>query len=630
VAEPGQRRKLEAILSADVADYSRLMQDDDAATVETLTKYRAIFRDFVNRHEGRIVDSPGDNILAEFDSPVEAVQCAVEIQRELGRRNLQLADHRQMQFRIGINLGDILSRDDGTIYGDGVNVAARLESLAEPGGIIISESARMQVHTLIDVGIADAGEHEVKNIAEPVHAYRIVLDGTRPTPQGSRKMSRATIAIAAAAALVIAIVVAKVFWSGGETEDPILAMPTGPVIAVLPFTNMSGDPEQEYFSDGITEEIITELSRFRTLHVLARNSTFQYKGQAIDVRSVGKELGARYVVEGSIRSAADTIRVTAQLLDAENGTHLWADTFDRELTANNIFEVQDEITRKIVAVIGDTYGIISATALEDRTTRSAESLDAYQCVLAAHAYFATGLTPQKHFNVRACLERAVELDPSYADAWAWLAALYRGEHANGFNPRPGSLDRAEKAATRSIELDQRNQEAHMVLAHVYFFRREFEPAQVQAKRAIALNPNSPDLLAALSYTLALSGDWDRGVALAEKAIMLTPDPPGWFHWAPLWNHYRKGEYDDALARAHQASMPGYYYTHVNLAMIYGQMGRMKEAKTELDKLLALVPDFPKNARALLPWMGSGDSLDKVIDGLRKAGLDIPDEATGPG
>jgi len=244
VAEKGQRRKLEAILSADVEGYSRLMQDDDAATVETLTKYRTIFSDFVNRREGRIVDSPGDNILAEFDSPVEAVQCAVELQREFARRNRQLADHRQMQFRIGINLGDILSRDDGSIYGDGVNVAARLESLAEPGGIIISESARLQVRTLIDVGIADAGEHEVKNIAEPVHAYRIVLDETVAKQQGSRKVPTAIISITAVAALVIAIGAALVLRPGGEPEDPTLALPTGPSIAVLPFTNMSGDAEQ--------------------------------------------------------------------------------------------------------------------------------------------------------------------------------------------------------------------------------------------------------------------------------------------------------------------------------------------------------------------------------------------------
>jgi adenylate cyclase len=592
-------RRLAAILSADVAGYSRLMGDDERATVLTLTDYREVFSDHIARHKGRVIDSPGDNLLAEFASPVEAVDAANDIQHELGRRNRQLAEHRQMQFRIGINLGDVIAKKDGTIYGDGVNVAARLESLAQPGGIIVSATVFDHAENKLPVAFEFAGEHRVKNIAKPVRVYRVLGDlgekSKKPTDTES-----------------------------ASADDPVLAMPTGPTIAVLPFTNMSSDPEQEYFSDGITEEIITELSRFQTLHVLARNSTFQYKGRAVDVRSVGKELGARYVVEGSIRRAADTIRVTAQLLDVKDGTHLWAETFERELTASNIFDLQDEITRKIVAVIGDTYGAISAAERTDRTRRSTESIDAYQCVLAAHAFY-VGPSVHKHSDVRARLERAVELDPSYADAWAWLAAMYREEHSSGFNPRPGALDRAEKAATRSIDLDQRNQEAHLVLSHVYFFRREFELARVQAERTIALNPNSPDLLASLSYTIALSGDWDRGVALAEKAIMLTRDPPKWMYWTPLWNHYRKGEYDDALAKAHQASIPGNYYTHVNLAMIYGQIGRMQEAKAELDKLLALVPDFPKKARASLPYMGTGDFLDQVIDGLRNAGLDIPDE-----
>jgi adenylate cyclase len=621
----GQRRKLAAILSADVAGYSRLMQDDEAATVETLTKYRGVFASLVSRHEGRIVDSPGDNVLAQFDSPVEAVQCACEIQRELARRNLQLADHRQMHFRIGINLGDILVRDDGTIYGDSVNVAARLEALAEPGGIIISDSIRMHVQSLLDLSIADAGTHKVKNIDEPVHAFRVVLDDKATATQVPRRNRKKSLAIVVGIWLLLLLVAAIMSWSKRGQEDSILAMPTGPTIAVLPFLNMSGDLAQEYFSDGITEEIITELTRFRALHVLSRNSTFQYKGQAVDVRTVGRELGARYVLEGSIRSSSGKVRVTAQLLDAEDGSHLWADTFERELTANNIFDVQDAITQQVVAVIGDSYGVISAAGRIATTKRAAESLDAYECVLSAHAFYAGSITPEKHSQVRACLERAVEIDPSYADAWAWLAAMYRAEHASKFNPRPRPLDRAERAATRSIELDKRNQQGQLVLAHVYLFRQELDAARVQAERAISLNPNSPDLLASLSHTIAVSGDWARGVALAEKAIMLTPDPPGWMHWAPVWNHYRRGEYEAALTRAYLASIPGYYQTHVNFAMIYGQLGRTEEAKAEIDELLKLMPDFPRNARSLLPWMGSGKFLDSVIDGLRKAGLDIPDE-----
>ncbi|UCD69526.1 MAG: adenylate/guanylate cyclase domain-containing protein [Betaproteobacteria bacterium] len=271
MAEPRLRRKLAAMLSADVAGYSRLMQDDETATVETLSEYRSVFGNFVNQHDGRVVDSPGDNILAVFGSPVEAVQCAVEIQRELARDNLQLADHRKMHFRIGINLGDVLTRDDGTVYGDGVNVAARLESLAEPGGIVISESARMQVRSLIEVDIADAGEHEFKNIAEPVHVYRIVLDETAPIRARTRKVSRAIVVTTALAALVIAVSVGLLVRLPGEPADPILAMPTGPIVAVLPFTNMSDDPEQEYSSDGNHNraDSIPDIARaFSQLHFL--------------------------------------------------------------------------------------------------------------------------------------------------------------------------------------------------------------------------------------------------------------------------------------------------------------------------------------------------------------------------
>ncbi len=349
------KRKLAAILSADVAGYSRLMGDDEAATVRALTDYREVFRDHIARHQGRVVDMPGDNLMAEFASPVEAVEAAAEIQRDLARRNRQLAEHRRMDFRIGINLGDVLEKD-GALFGDGVNIAARLENLAEPGGICVSESAHMQVESKLDAVFESIGEHAVKNIAKPVKAYRLVAQGAAPRPR-----SRRPLAWAAAAALVFVIAGVAVWQttppppSPPETvaapEDPILALPTGPSIAVLAFDNLSGDPEQEYFSDGLTEEIITELSRFRDLFVIARNSTFQYKGQAVDIRQVGADLGVQYVVEGSVRKAGSTIRVSAQLLDATTGAHLWADDYDRELTAANIFSVQDAITQQIVSTV---------------------------------------------------------------------------------------------------------------------------------------------------------------------------------------------------------------------------------------------------------------------------------------
>jgi adenylate cyclase len=631
VAEPGQRRKLEAILSADVVGYSRLMQDDDAATVETLTKYRTIFSDFVNRHEGRIVDSPGDNILAEFDSPVEAVQSAIELQREFARRNRQLAEHRKMQFRIGINLGDILSRDDGTIYGDGVNVAARLESLAEPGGIMISESARMQVRSLIDVSIADAGEHEVKNIAEPVHVYRIVLDETAAKPQKPRKVSRALIATTAVAVLVIAIVAAVVFWPSGEPEDPVLAMPTGPTIAVLPFTNMSGDPKQEYFSDGITEDIITALSRFRGLYVLARNSTIKYKGQPVDVRQVGRDLGAQFIVEGSVRRAGEKIRVSAQLLDATDGKHLWAETYDRELTAADIFAVQDEIVAKVVAVIGGSSGVIARAERKRIRGKPPGRLDAYECVLGFWAY-QQALVPDEHLRLRKCLKRALEQEPAYAEAWIALAAIYRHEYSFGFNPQPGAsppLDRALVAAQQAALLDPSL--GHLALALTHFSRHELDQFFIQAERALTLNPYDPNTFAIMGLYIGYTGRCERGVALARKAIALLPEHPGWYHFPLFFCYYDSREYDAALEEALKINMPGFFWSPSVLAAVYGQLERRAEAAAAVGNLLKIYPSFQSKVwDELRKWNFAPNLIEHFVEGLRKAGLDIPDEPPAAG
>ena len=309
------KRRLAAILAADVAGYSRLMGDDERATMDTLNAYRAIFRQHIADHDGRVVDTAGDSVLAVFGSVVEAVESAVEVQAQIAVSNADLAEPRRMLFRIGINLGDVIEQDDGSLYGDGVNVAARLESLAEPGGICLSESAHMQAEGKVESAFEDIGEHEVKNIAKPVRAYRVAGGDAAPA-----------------------------------AAEPALGIPDKPSIAVLPFTNMSGDAEQDYFSDGITEDLITELSRFRELFVIARNTTFTYKGKAVNVEQVGRDLGVRYVLEGSIRKAGNRVRITAQLIDAKTGGHVWAERYDRVL--EDIFELQDEITRQMVGTLG--------------------------------------------------------------------------------------------------------------------------------------------------------------------------------------------------------------------------------------------------------------------------------------
>jgi TolB-like protein/tetratricopeptide (TPR) repeat protein len=435
--------------------------------------------------------------------------------------------------------------------------------------------------------------------------------------------------VAAAMVLVIAGVVTWQATRSSEpdsevpSEDPVLTLPKGPSIAVLPFTNMSGDPEQEYFADGITDEIITELTRFRDLFVIARNSTFQYTGQSVDVREVGRKLGVRYVLEGSVRKAADTIRVSAQLLDATTGTHLWAETYDRDLTAANILSVQDDITEQVVATIAGTHGVISRVGLEGTRGKGTENLEAYDCVIRAQAYFAV-FSPDEHLRTRTCLERAVELDPDYSDAWAWLILIYTDEYAFGFNPRPNSLDRAAEVARRAVDLDPTNQMAHWFFARAQFFRHELDSFFVEAERALALNPNNATVLASAGSYLAYAGKWERGLALVKKAVALNPHHPGWYYFPFFWDHYRKAEYEEALAQAQKINLPGLFWTYVTLAAGYGQLGRKEEAQAAVADLLELYPDYPENARhEFRKYNWSEDLIENIMDGLRKAGLNIP-------
>jgi adenylate cyclase len=633
--DEGHARKLVAILAADVAGYSRLMADDEVATMTTLTAYREVFAEHVTGHKGRIVDTAGDSVLATFESVVEAVEAAVAVQRELAERNAELAGPRKMHFRIGVNLGDILIRDDGTIYGDGVNVAARLESLAEPGGVMIADFARLAVEGKLDVGLEDAGEHEVKNIEKPVRAWRVLLDGaalSTPKPPLASTIRRPKVIVGLAAAVVIGLAVwgvtvqvevpQMVTADGTPTDDPVLAMPTGPSIAVLPFNNMSGDPDQEYFADGITEDIITQLSHFPDYMVIARNTTFQYKGQAVDVAEIGRDLGVRFVLEGSVRRDGEQVRITAQLIDTGTGGHVWADSFDGDLAVGSIFDIQDEITEQVTTKLADTYGVISLSGYKHSLARDVADLSAYECVLGAHGYYGTNFTPGEHARVRECLERAVEIEPNYADAWAWLAAMYRDEHMLVFNTQPNALDRAEQGAGRALAIDSENQQGNLVLAHVYFFRHDLPAFTVQARRTVRINPNSADGLASMGIAMAYAGHWEEGLAWTRKAMKLNPKYPAWFHSVFFWDYFRKDMYQEALQQAELSYIPGLWTTENFLVTVYGKLGRVREAKEALTRLLDLYPTYSliEAENFLRVWNFNDDLIGEAVDGLRKAGL----------
>ncbi len=641
--DSGQRQRVAAILAADVAGYSRLMADDETATIAALDAARAVFTEHITANQGRVVDTAGDSVLAIFETTAGAVEAAMAVQAALIAADSDTPEARRMRFRIGVHLGDIHEKADGTIYGDGVNIAARLEGLAEPGSVAVSDAVQATIRGRVAYGFADLGEHEVKNIEHPVRAFRVLVEGEVPPVPVTRRRPdhwRPAALLAVAVALLVAV---TALWPKPETvtpqeaagatspDDPALASPARPVVAVLPFDNLSNDPEQDYFVDGLTEEIIAALTRFDGLGVIARNSTFTYKGRAVDVREVATALGADYVVEGSMRKAAETIRVTVQLLDATSGGHVWAETYERQLTAANLFAVQDDITGRIVATLADSHGAIVRAGLEQAEASRTDSLDIYECMLR-HNEFRRRMSAKTHLIARDCLESAVEREPDNAEAWARLANVFAMGYAQRFNLRPAPYDAlalSRDAAQTAAELDPANAWALLALVRTHYFYREPEQLFLEAERAVALNPNNADVLASVGWYVAHAGRWEWGLELVERAMALSPFYPNWYHQPFVDDHYRKQEYEAALVRARQMNIPGLYFTYLNLAFVNGQLGRHDDAKAAVAELLAVYPNFAAEAYAVLrKWYHDEEHIAHIIDGLRKAGLDIPNPPEG--
>ena len=481
----GFKRKLTAILSTDVEGYSRLMGEDEEATVRTLTTYREMMAKVIQKHEGRVVDSPGDNVLAEFASVVDAVRCAVEVQEELRVQNAELPENRRMQFRIGINLGDVIQEGE-RIYGDGVNIAARIEGLADGGGICISRTVYDQVKNKLSLGYKYMGEHTVKNIAEPVRVYRVLMEPDIVIPK-----------------------ITKAF-----------KFPDKPSIAVLPFLNMSGDPEQEYFSDGITEEIITGLSNISHLFVIARNSTFTYKEKPVKVQQVAEELGISYVLEGSVRKAGNRIRITAQLVDAITGHHLWAERYDRDL--KDIFAIQDEITMKIVTALQVELTEGEQARLYGKGT---ENLEAYTKFLRAQKYFYKG-----DFSLsRQMAKEAVELDENYPAPYVLLAWTHWFEARLGWGESSAeSLKQAYSTSQKALTMDDTIPGVHAIIGGIHLYQRQHELAIAEGARAVALGPNNADVHAMMGHILRFAGSFEEAIDMTKKAVRLHPNYPSFY------------------------------------------------------------------------------------------------------
>ena len=587
-----ENRKLAAILAADVVGYSRLASIDED---RILARLRALRSDLIDPtiavHNGRVIKRTGDGALVEFRSVVDAVRCAIEVQNGMIERNAGVPQDRCIEFRIGIYLGDVVEESDGDLMGDGVNIASRLEGVAAPGTICLSEDAYRQVKARLDLSVSDLGDTQLKNIAEPIRVYSLRI-GSPPQAQ--------------AAAI--------------PELPPTLAPKVPPPklsIAVLPFSNMSGDPEQEYFADGISEDTITALSKLSQLFVIARNSSFTFKGRNVNVQEVGRSLGVRYVLEGSVRKSGNRVRITAQLIDATTGGHLWAERFDRDLT--DIFTVQDDVTQHIVSALAVNLTEADRQQLAPKHSGSTEAYD----------YFLRGrelwhrLGKETNLAARDLLQRAVGLDQRFAAAHAFLALTHVLDYLNQWSSSPPtSLEQAEEAAIRAVALDDGDPWSHWALGFINLYMRRHDEAVSEAERAIALNPNFAEGHVSLGEALHYSGRSEEALRCFDRGMALNPYfPDVLLHFRALAS-FQLGRYEEAVDLLNQrlTRNPGTDVSRALLAASYGHLGRLDDARAAWHEVLRVNPDYSlEYRRKVLPYKNP-DDFELVVKGLRKAGV----------
>ena len=675
------KRKLTAILSADVKGYSRLMGEDEKGTVRTLNAYKEVMTNLIQQHHGRVVDAPGDNVLAEFASVVDAVECAVEIQKELKTRNADLPENRKMEFRIGVNLGDVIE-DGEQILGDGVNIAARLESLSEAGGICISGTAYDHVRNKVSLGYKYLGEQTVKNISVPVRVYRVLMDpeaagkviGEKKVKQ--RQWQMATMGLVVA---VIVVVAAVVIWkiytpSAPQPEitlkEKVVASPTEkvptvvppstevapkkkvtpplpekvtkpaplpapkmevaskekmafplpdkPSIAVLPFANLSDDPKQEFFSDGLTEEIINALTKLSQIFVIARNSSFTYKGKPVKVQQVAEELGVQYVLEGSVRREGNRIRITAQLIDAITGRHVFSERYDREL--KEIFATQDEIAIKILTAL--------RVALKDEQwarfhARGVTNIEAYFKLIEA-AELTQKVNKEDNAQARRLAEEALALEPGSSRAYYLLAMTHFWDYWLGPPKSPEeSIAQGIEMARKAIALDEHHSYPHGLLAMLYINKGDYDRAVEAGEQAVSLDPNSALVLVFYGSTLYHACRPAEAITVLQKALRLSPvKPPGMVLSNIAGSHRILGQYDEAVRFYKRLikEYPAHFSGNLGLTCTYGLMGRLEEARAQAEEVMRLNPRFSLERWARTQRLKDPAESERFLEGLRKAGL----------
>jgi len=627
------KRKLTAILSADVKGYSRLMREDEAETVKIITAYRKLMGDTIEQHRGRVIDSPGDNVLAEFASVVDAVQCAVTIQDELKTRNAELSESRRMQFRIGINLGDVIE-EEGRIYGDGVNIAARVEGLAEAGGICLSRTAFDQVKDKVKLGFKYLGEHSVKNITEPVRVYCVLTEseaaGKIVDEKRLKNLRRRHPAIAGAL-VVLVIAGALTLWhfqfrrpaiEPARVDKMALPLPDKPSIAVIPFFNMSGSADQDFYCDGFTDQIITSLSKIPHLFVIASNSTFTYKGKPVKVQQVAEDLGVRYVLEGSIQKVEKKIRIRAQLVDAVDGRHMWAESYDR--AEEDVFAIQDEIAGKIITSL---QGKLTSGEYASAIGKSTKNLEALQLFWRAQ-YHLLRLTKEDNALCRKYAQQAIELDPGFAAAWAELgfSHLFDARIYGSSSMREQSNKLAGECVQKALTLNPLEPKAFLLPANMALDKKDYDKAIEHAAKMLEINPNDPWAFNCLGTALGFAGRHEEAIVNIKKTMRLTP----FYHAMNLrvfgFSSFLLRRYDDALwagekflDRVKKAEVPG-RLGNLMMTTIYSELGQDEKARMYAAEMLKVEPDFSlERIKRMLPYKNQSD-MDRILNAARKAGL----------
>lgn len=619
------KRRLTAIVSADVKGYSKLMGDDDESTVDTITAYRKIIARLVQKHDGRVVDSPGDNILAEFASAQNAVISAIEVQRKLEKENANLPHHRRMAFRIGINLGDILHKED-RIYGDGVNVAARIESLAEPGGICISRGVYDQVKNKVRQGFEYRGEHVVKNIPDPVRIYRILLAHEYEGKLIEEPAKRLTTKRKPYAAVIAIIIIcsAALLWmfypkapeiEPASVENMAFPLPDKPSIAVLPLVNVSGDSNQDYFTDAITRNITTDLSRFSNLFVISSHSAFVYKMSQKTINEIGRELGVRFLLEGSLQRIDNRLRVNVELIDARTGNHIWAQKYEGETA--DIFATQDAITQAVVSSLGETIWRKDAKSL---SRKPISNFSAFDFVLKGDELLDKLESPQKNQEAREFYEKAIRLDPELMRAHLGMGWSYFHDWLTGWAEESASvLAKAEVSANKAAALDDNDAEIQRLLGRIAMAKGHHDEGLAHMERALELNPNNGDLIATYSIFLIYLGRHKESLDWIGKAMRLNPHYPGWYATVLASGYYMTRKYKEAVAVLKRQEEHNFFDFRF-LAASYGQMGQLADARKQVDKILAINPQFTLAfLRSRLSYKHESD-IDHFLEGLRKAGL----------